>query len=112
MIETDSMNGAQQELPKWEGFLTDLFFFQNLKSISIKGSEVTDLKKTFLCCRRDGGDLNCNYFGVVFSGNRGQILWSPAAAIGPTELLLQPTSFLWRTHRGDGPRLCFGCQAD
>ena len=42
----------------------------------------------------------------------GMMLWSPAAALGLTELLLQPTPLLSGAHRRDGLRLCVGCQAD
>lgn len=97
MIERGSVNGAQEELPRWEGFLAHLhYFFQHLKGISIKASEGTDFQKCFFCCgmeRWKGSWMQLFSGSTVSSENGEQISRSPAAALSSTESLLQPYPF-------------------
>lgn len=97
MVERGSVNGAQEELPRWEGFLAHLYYFsQHLKGISIKASEVTDFKKCFFCRgweRWKGSWLKLFSGSTVSSENGEQISRSPAAALSSIESLLQPYPF-------------------
>lgn len=84
VIDKSSMNGAWEDLTKWERFWNQFILdhFPNL-GIFVKSHEWKAVR-----CVKDGADPDCKYFQLLISLGMGNNFWYPPAALGPTELLL------------------------